>query len=73
MMLSLLREFLFVVVTKKFHPVIRKISTTENLLADHISRRFDDIAARELFRKYGLVDMAKVMPKRKYFQLSATW
>ena len=73
MMLTLLREFLYVVVTKKFHPVVRKISTTDNLLADHISRRFDEAAAEDLFSKSGLHGMVRVMPKRNYFKLSATW
>ena len=38
-MLSLLREFLFVVVTKKFHPVVTKISTTDNLLVVDLTRQ----------------------------------
>ena len=40
-LLSLFREFLFVVVTKKIFPVVRKIGTIENKVADYISRRFD--------------------------------
>ena len=73
MMLSLLREFLYVVVTKKFYPVVRKISSADNHLADHISRRFDESAAQELFSKSGLHGMVRVMPKRIFFNLSATW
>ena len=73
MMLSLLREFLYTVVTKKFYPVVRKISTTDNHIADHISRRFDDSAAQKMFCKSGLQGMVRVMPKRIYFNLSATW
>ena len=72
-MLSLLREFLFVVVTKKFYPVVRKIASKDNHLADHISRRFDESAAQTLFSKSGLHGMVRVMPKRCFFNLSATW
>ena len=72
-MLSLLREFLYVVVTKKFHPVVRKISSADNHLADHISRRFDSKAAQEQFSKSGLHGMVRVMPKSSFFNLTATW
>ena len=37
-LLSLLREFLYLVVTMKFFPVVRKIGTKTNEIADHISR-----------------------------------
>ena len=73
MMLSLLREFLYTVVTMKFYPIIRKISSNDNHLADHISRRFDEVAAQQLFSKSGLDGMVRVMPKRSDFKLSATW
>ena len=72
-MLTLLREFLFIVVTKKFYPVVRKISSEDNHLADHISRRFDENAADKEFCKAGLQGMVRVMPKRTFFNLSATW
>jgi hypothetical protein len=72
-MLSLLREFLYVVVTKKFYPIVRKISSADNSLADHISRRFDEYAAEALFTKAGLPGMVRLMPKRIFFDLTAKW
>ena len=72
-LLSLLREFLHVVVTKKFFPVVRKIGTKENVLADHISRRYDEKAAEQIFREHGLYDMEVVKPKAQFFNLSASW
>ena len=72
-LLSLLREFLFVVVTKKFYPVVRKVGTKENYLADFVSRRFDHQAALDMFRKAGMDNMQQVVPKTRYFNLSATW
>jgi hypothetical protein len=72
-LLSLLREFLYVVVTKKFFPVVRKIGTKENSLADHISRRFDPEAAKQIFAKSGLYDMDMVKPRADYFSLTAPW
>ena len=72
-LLSLLREFLHVVVTKKFFPVVRKIGTKQNALADHISRRFDPEAAKQVFAKSGLSDMVLVKPRADYFSLTAPW
>ena len=72
-LLSLLREFFFVAVTYKFIPVVRKISTTDNYLADHISRRFDHDAASEIFSKSGLINMQRVMVPDKSFMMTDSW
>ena len=72
-MLSLLREFLHVVVSKKFFPVIRKINTKVNEMADHISRRYDEESAAQVFAKFGLQDMQLIKPRENFFQLSAPW
>ena len=72
-LLSLLREFLFIVVTKKFFPVVRKIGTEENAIADHISRRFDKESAAKIFKDNGLHGMVQVKPKAQYFSLSSSW
>ena len=72
-LLTLLREYLHIVVVKKFFPVIRKIGTKENILADHISRRYDKEAAAKIFLEYGLHDMLLVKPKAQFFNLSAPW
>ena len=60
-------------VTKKFFPIIRKIKTTENEIDDHISRRFDEDAAIEIFAKFGLTEMRRITPKTTFFNLSANW
>ena len=72
-LLSLLREFLYVVVTKKFFPVLRKIGTNENKVADFISRRFEKSAAAKVFAESGLQEMVLVQPSTSYFNLSANW
>ena len=71
-MLSLLREFIFVVCEKKFTPVIRKIGTKENVLADFISRRFDQDAAKSLFSQHGL-EMTCITAPDNFFILSEPW
>ena len=72
-LLSLLREFLHIVVTRKFFPVMRKIGTHENLIADHISRRFDKESSAKIFEENGLYGMVQVQPKSQHFKLSASW
>ena len=72
-LLSLLREFLYIVVTKKFFPVVRKIGTKENAIADFLSRRFDREAALRVFEESGLHNMELVRPNPKLFNLSANW
>ena len=72
-LLSLLREFLYLVVTKKFFPVVRKIGTKQNEIADHISRRFDEDAATEVFAKFGLHGMKCITAKTTHFNLSSNW
>ena len=69
-MLTLLREFIFVVCELKFIPVLRKIGTVENILADHISRRFDHDAASKLFEEHGLHNMEKITAPDKCFLLT---
>ena len=73
MMLSLLREFLYIVVTMKFFPVTRKIGTKQNFLADHISRRHDADAAQAVFSKAGLGDMEFIQVPDLSFKLTEPW
>ena len=72
-LLSLLREFLYIVVTMKFFPVLRKISTTDNHLADFISRRHDVEAADKVFAKAGLHDMVPINVPDDSFKLTEPW
>ena len=72
-LLSLLREFLFIVVSKKFVPVLRKIDTKKNEIADFLSRRYDEEGARSVFSKFGLKDMVKIFPGPKLFSLTSDW
>ena len=72
-LLSLLREFLFLVVTLKFFPTVRKIGTHANYLADHISHRHDVHAADKVFTKAGLHDMEYVTVPDLSFKLTELW
>ena len=72
-LLSLLREFLFIACSHKFLPVVRKISTTDNYLADHISRRHDPGAAAKMFYEAGLPSMVEVEVPDLSFVLTDAW
>ena len=72
-LLSLLREFLYVVVTKKFFPVVRKINTKDNFLADFISRRHETDAAVAAFEKAGLHGMEINEVTDSSFKLTEPW
>ena len=72
-LLSLLREFLFIVCTKKFFPVLRKIDTKSNEIADYLSRRYDEEGAAQIFSKFGMTDMIRVEPRTKLFSLISDW
>ena len=72
-LLSLLREFLYIAVSFKFIPVVRKIGTKENFLADHISRRHDSAAADKVFCEAGLPNMVMVEMPDVSFKLTEPW
>ena len=72
-MLSLLREFIFIVCKFKFVPVLRKISSADNFLADHISRSFDHEAASSIFTENGLRDMRLITAPDTFFKLIEPW
>ena len=72
-MLSLLREFKFLVCKYRFHPIIRKISTGDNVIADHISRRHNDESAQSVFQNNGLGNMGEVPAVDKMFDLTNPW
>ena len=72
-MLSLLREFKYLVCKYRFYPTMRKISSEDNLIADHISRRHDDDAAQALFIKQGLGHMDIVNAPDRLFDLTNPW
>ena len=72
-MLSLLREFKFWVCKFRFYPIMRKIGTLENAIADHISRRHDDDAAQEVFAAHSLGHMAIIEAHDRLFDMTAPW
>ena len=72
-MARFLREFLLLVVHFKFLPVVKKIGTKENWLADFVSRKFDLKAHHDFFAEHNLGEMTRIPVPDNQFTFSATW
>ena len=72
-MQDLLREFLFLVCTRKFTPVLRKIGTKANWCADFISRCHDAEATSAFFMRNNLPLRKLVEVTDNLFNLGSNW
>ena len=72
-MQELLREFLFIVCSKGFIPVFRKIGTKENKTADYISRVHDHKMIDNFFQKSRLPKRYPVEVPDNFFNLQSNW
>ena len=68
-----LREFLFLVTTMKFEPVMVRISTTNNFLADFVSRNHSTRDIKKEFSKFGINNMDEVIVPDEMFSFTADW
>ena len=73
MMQELLREFLFIVCTRGFTPVFRKISSKANAVADYISRVHKEPDTRDYFVKNNLPLRKLVTCPDNLFTLRSNW
>ena len=72
-MARFLREFLLLVVTYKFYPVVKKISTSDNWCADFLSREFDPEDHECFFDKHKMSPMTPINVPDHQFSFSASW
>ena len=72
-MLELLKEFLYIVCTRRFTPVFRKIGTKSNEVADFISRRHDPEATQRFFRSKKLSPKLLRKVPDYFFKLQSNW
>ena len=68
-----LREFLFHVTTKNFEPVMVRIPTSDNFLADFISRNHNHEDIKKEFTKLGTEKMDDVPVSDDMFFFTADW
>ena len=72
-MAAFLREFLYLVVLFKFHPVVSYIGTKENFVADFLSRKFCPDQARLFFQSHQMGQLTRLPVPDFMFNFSADW
>ena len=68
-----LREFLYWVCLYNFHPIVSKIATKENDIADFLSRNYCDTDASIFFARQNLPPQTKLINSESDFELIADW
>ena len=72
-MLELLQEFLYIVCTRKFSPIFRKIGTKANKVADFISRCHDESKIASFFKRKSLPMHTPIVAPDNLFTLRSNW
>ena len=72
-MASFLREYLFLVVKFKFHPIIRHIGTVENKVADFLSRNYSSESICKFLETQGLKCMKRLVISDIMFRFTSDW
>ena len=72
-MKQLLCEFLFLVCKFNFEPILSKIGTKSNHVADYISRQHDPVHAREFFSKLQIPIPQLINVPESWFSYSSDW
>ena len=73
LMSAFLREFLYLVVKFKFHPVVKHIGTKENFVADYLSRNFSVVDATKFFASHSMVNMKPRAVPDSMFTFTSNW
>ena len=72
-MLELLQEFLYIVCTRSFTPIFKRIGTKDNSVADFISRNHDPEATTSYFKSSGHPMRTQVLAPDYLFTLRSNW
>ena len=72
-MQKLLREFLYWVCKFNFHPILEKISTKDNHVADFISRNHNKDDIETYFAKQGFLNQTNVTIPNEWYSFVAEW
>ena len=72
-MLKLVREFSYLVCTRNFTPVLRKISTKDNFEADFISRCHDSDGTKDFHEKMNLKPKSLQSDPDNFFIIGSNW
>ena len=72
-MIELLQEFLYIVCTRSFTPIFKRIGTKDNSVADFISRNHDPEATTSYFKSSGHPMRTQVLAPDYLFTLRSNW
>ena len=72
-MQKLLREFLYWVCHYNFHPILQKVASKDNHIADFISRNHDEKAIEAYFLDNGYLSQHKVHVPNEWFSFVSEW
>ena len=72
-MAAFLREFLYLVVLYKFHPVVLHIGTKDNFVADYLSRNFSLEKLRAFFTAHDMHNMSPRSVPDHMFRFTSQW
>ena len=72
-MQKFLREFLFWVCKFNFYPVLQKISTKDNHIADYLNRNHNSKDIEIYLEKQGFPDQKKVDIPLDWYKFQAEW
>ena len=72
-MQKLLREFLFWVCRFDVHPILQKISSQDNHVADFISRNHDEDDIKDYFSRNELPNQIKIQIPLEWYNFQANW
>ena len=72
-MLQLLQEYLYIVCTRGFTPVFKKVGTADNDLADFLSRNHDKSATKSYFKSKNLPMRTCIPAPDHLFTLRSNW
>ena len=72
-MQKLLREFLYWVCLYDVHPILQKISSQDNHVADFISRNHSEDDIKDYFSLHDLPDQVKIQIPLEWYNFQANW
>ena len=72
-MQQLLREFLFWICKFNIHPIVKKIGTKENFVADFVSRVYTSDETKKFFKDNGYPLQTKKLIPDHFFDMHADW
>ena len=72
-MLELLQEYLYIVCTKGFTPIFKKVGTKDNAVADFLSRNHDEQAIETYLKSHDLPTLTCVQAPDHLFTLGSNW